>query len=75
MLGVQGFVQNLLLRLAGSILARAKASRITIDPNSVADTLANEPPNLPTAVRAAETITMSSMDSPCIKKLILKISC
>ena len=53
--------------IAGSTLARAKASRITMDPNSVADTLANEPPNLPTAVRAAETITMSSMDSSCVK--------
>ena len=30
-------------------------------PNSGADTLASEPPNLPTAVRAAETMTMSSM--------------
>jgi hypothetical protein len=27
----------------------------------VAGTLASEPPNLPTAVRAAETMTMSSM--------------
>ena len=30
-------------------------------PSSVAATLASEPPNLPTAVRAAETMTMSSM--------------
>ena len=52
---------------AAEILARAKASRITMDPNSVADTLASEPPNFPTAVRAAETITMSSMDSSCVK--------
>jgi hypothetical protein len=32
-------------------------------PNSGAEILANEPPNLPTAVRAAETMTMSSMMS------------
>jgi hypothetical protein len=32
-------------------------------PSSGAETLANEPPNLPTAVRAAETMTMSSMMS------------
>jgi hypothetical protein len=30
-------------------------------PSSVAGTLASEPPNLPTAVRAAETMTMSSI--------------
>ena len=32
-------------------------------PNSVAGVLASEPPNLPTAVRAAATMTMSSMMS------------
>jgi hypothetical protein len=30
-------------------------------PNSVAGVLAREPPNLPTAVRAAATMTMSSI--------------
>jgi len=33
----------------------------------VAATLASEPPNLPTAVRAAETMTMSSMVSSFFK--------
>jgi hypothetical protein len=34
---------------------------MTMAPSSVAGTLASEPPNLPTAVRAAATMTMSSM--------------
>ena len=42
--------------------ARAMASRTTMLPSSVAGILASEPPNLPTGVRTAETITMSSMD-------------
>ena len=44
--------------------ARAMASRITMLPSSVAGVLASAPPNLPTAVRAAETMTMSSMVIP-----------
>ncbi len=42
-------------------LARASASLITMAPSSVAGVLASAPPNLPTAVRTAETMTMSSM--------------
>ena len=42
-------------------LARLSASRITMEPSSVAGILARVPPNLPTAVRTAETMTMSSM--------------
>ncbi|MNT37347.1 hypothetical protein D3C72_1734820 [compost metagenome] len=45
-------------------LARASASLITVAPRSVAGTLASEPPNLPTAVRTAEMMTMSSMVLP-----------
>ena len=48
--------------------ARAMASRNTMLPNSVAATLASEPPNLPTAVRAAETMTMSSMVSSLLNE-------
>src|SRR4051812_36411220 len=46
---------------AGSTLARASASLMTAAPRSTAGILASEPPNLPTAVRTAETMTMSSM--------------
>ncbi|MNT78349.1 hypothetical protein D3C72_2175770 [compost metagenome] len=40
---------------------RASSSLMTMLPSSVAGVLASEPPNLPTAVRAAETMTMSSI--------------
>ena len=40
---------------------RSSKPLMTMLPNSVAGVLASEPPNLPTAVRAAETITMSSI--------------
>ena len=46
---------------SGPILARSSAALMARAPNSVAGTLASEPPNLPTAVRTAETMTMSSM--------------
>jgi hypothetical protein len=36
-------------------------------PKSGAAILASDPPNLPTAVRAAETITMSSMMSSLLR--------
>src|SRR5512133_331190 len=45
----------------GSTLARVSASLMTIEPSSGAATLASAPPNLPMAVRTAETMTMSSM--------------
>ena len=48
---------------SGETLARASASLITMAPSSVAARPASEPPNLPTAVRVAETMTMSSMGS------------
>jgi hypothetical protein len=44
---------------------------MTMLPNSGAAILANEPPNLPTAVRAAETMTMSSM---CLPFLIYELN-
>mgnify|MGYP000922478346 CR=1 FL=1 len=43
------------------------AGTVRIDGQDVsAATLASEPPNLPTAVRAAETMTMSSMTVSCV---------
>jgi hypothetical protein len=51
-------------------------SRITIDPISVAAILASDPPNLPTAVRAAETMTMSLLaieNTPLINKTHLSL--
>jgi len=42
-------------------LERSSTALTTAAPSSVAGILASVPPNLPTAVRAAETITMSSM--------------
>src|SRR4029079_15995472 len=47
---------------AASLSARARASLLPTEPSSVAGILASEPPNLPTAVRTAETMTMSSME-------------
>jgi hypothetical protein len=44
---------------AGSKPERVTTSRTTKLPNSVALSLDKLPPNLPTPVRAAETITMS----------------
>ena len=49
---------------SGATRARARASRITRAPRSVAGVLASAPPNLPTGVRTAETMTMSSMVNP-----------
>ncbi len=40
---------------------RRSKSRMTMAPSSLAGVLASVPPNLPTAVRAAATMTMSSM--------------
>ena len=51
-------------RLANALHAQGvkRGDRVAIYlPNSVAGILASEPPNLPTAVRAAPTMTMSSM--------------
>ncbi len=49
---------------AASILLRSSSALMTREPSSVAGVLASAPPNLPTAVRAAETMTMSSMMCP-----------
>ena len=45
---------------AGSMPARLTASATTMEPMSMADSVFRLPPNLPTAVRAPETMTMSS---------------
>jgi len=50
------------LTSAGSSLARCSAQLITIEPRSTAGIFASEPPNFPTAVRTADTITMSLMN-------------
>jgi len=44
---------------SGFTPARSSTARITVAPSSGAAMRANEPPNLPTAVRAADTITTS----------------
>jgi hypothetical protein len=58
---------------AGSMFfARANTSLITKAPKSGAATLAKEPPNLPTPVLAAETITMSFMNDYSKKTQLIK---
>lgn len=47
------------LTCSGFTPARSSTARITLAPSSGAAIFASEPPNLPTAVRAADTITTS----------------
>ncbi|OIQ99559.1 hypothetical protein GALL_183080 [mine drainage metagenome] len=49
----------------GSMPTRSMAVFTTSAPRSTADVLASDPPNLPTAVRTADTITMSSLMTGC----------
>ena len=49
---------------SGDTPARSSTLRMTCAPSFAAGTLASEPPNLPMAVRAAPTMTISSMVGP-----------
>ncbi|CAB5356502.1 hypothetical protein IST4130_02963 [Burkholderia cenocepacia] len=55
------------LTCSGFTPARSSTARITVAPSSGAAIFASEPPNLPTAVRAADTITTSVMFNSCIE--------
>ena len=47
------------LTWSGASFARSSSALMTVAPSSAAGVLASAPPNLPTAVRAAATMTMS----------------
>src|SRR5579864_1914759 len=51
--------------------ARSRTARITVAPSSGAAIFASDPPNLPTPVRAADTITTSVMSIPYMQQMAL----
>ncbi|SAL88548.1 hypothetical protein AWB68_08812 [Caballeronia choica] len=59
---------------SGFRFARSSTARITAAPRSGAAIFASDPPNLPTAVRAADTITTSVISTPLCRQQSLHLT-